>query len=478
MGTVVLGKQGSGKTSFLAGYLVKYAKANPTHPIFVFDPSGSLTDDLLSIILQEDEPERSRLLDRIIYDEIGNPEVVLPLPEFSPAYGEPEEQVSRVVQNMVKLAPALILQAPFVAGLSLQEIAPQILRLLTRCRAGVVNEREECWQITEAKQLLVDLELLKALSAEYGGGVPQAKWFLENVFVCMSSYERELRSYALLASLEPVEATPEIRARYGYYKPAWTPKEAIERGKIVILDGSRLNNRQGEQHYAFTQVFSLIIAEVNRRRPHDPNALPVTLVMDEVYAFFQIPGMAVEIGRLPSLYRSRRLQPFFVAQTLAQFEKVLREHLWTVGNVVAFALASFDDAYEVAQQLFRYEPQEIKLEGKTEAQHPIIESDRGQYLQVANWIQRLGHRECVIRRHLTEQNLDPYLRHLPRTPDLPHRRPVLPQEVEEVKSLLLGRHGVRVRDALKVIQERLEGGERLKEQRRERKGRRPTLRPG
>src|SRR3989304_2187932 len=80
MGTLLIGKQGSGKTSFLAKHLVEKFKNRPLEAVFVLDWSGSITDRILSLILQEETSIRSELLKRVIYDELGNPEWVKSMP--------------------------------------------------------------------------------------------------------------------------------------------------------------------------------------------------------------------------------------------------------------------------------------------------------------------------------------------------------------------------------------------------------------
>ncbi len=297
MGTLYIGRQGTGKTSSLARHLVDYMKQCPDRAIFVLDWSGSITDGILSLLLQEPREVKDKLARRLVYDELGHPEWTLPLPEFSHLYGlSYEEQVQRLSTNLSKLAPELVKGAPFLAGLGLTEIAPQIFRVLT----AISNEFDETWQATEAKKLLTDIPLLRRALAKYGFKVPQAKWFLEKVFLELKPNERELRTYALLALLGAIE-TPETRAKVGYYRPAWTPKEAIMNGQMVLVNGARLINQKNTQHYLFTQVYSMIMSEINKRIPSDPNDQPVALVMDEVYSLLSIPGMAEEVGMLSPL---------------------------------------------------------------------------------------------------------------------------------------------------------------------------------
>lgn len=448
MGTLYIGRQGTGKTSSLARHLVDYALTFRDRAIFVLDWSGSISDMILALIAKQESETKERLLRRVVYDELGNPEWVIPMPEFSPLYGGTyEEQVQRVANNLIKLAPELVKDAPFLAGLGLREIAPQVFRLLK----AITNEHGETWQITEAKKLLTLLPLLKNAVALYGCQVPEAEWFFKNIYSQLKQQERELRSYAVLALLGAVEPR-ETKARLGFYRPGWTPKEAIENGLIVLVNGARLINQKNTQHYLFTQAYSLIMSEINRRIPGNPEDKPVALVMDEVYSLLSIPGMAEEVGMLSPLYRSRKLELYIVLQSLSQLAPTLRSQIWSIGNVVCFAISNFDEAYEIAQQLFKYEPQTIKLEARTANSQPIIEPDRGQYLTIANWIQRMSHRECIIRRYFSERGMDKYVRHIKQTkqhPDLP-----MDETLEEIKARLLTQRGVRVRDALEVINHR------------------------
>jgi hypothetical protein len=110
---------------------------------------------------------------------------------------------------------------------------------------------------------------------------------------------------------------------------------------------------------------------------------------------------------LAPLYRSRKLELYIVLQALSQLALTLREQIWSIGNIVSFAVSNFQESYELAQQIFTYEPQTIKLTAKTDTSQPIVETDRGQYLQIANDIQRMKHRECIVRRYQSEKVLDP-----------------------------------------------------------------------
>lgn len=448
MGTLYIGRQGTGKTSSLARHIVEYLISYHDRGIFVLDWSGSISKSVLTQILHRPKDLRERLLKRVVYDEFGNPDWVVPLPEFSEAYGSSyEEQVQRVSVNLSKLQPFLVQGAPVLGGLTLKEMAPQIFRMLT----AIVNERGETWQVTEAKKLLIDLNQLSIAIKNFGYKVPEAKWYLKNEYLELRKNERMLRRYALIALLGAIEPK-ETRAKVGFYRPGWTPQEVLQKGLMVLVDGSRLINKRNTQDYLFTQVYSLIMAEINKRQPGNPKYKPVALVMDEVYSLLSIPGMAEEIGMLAPLYRSRKLELYIVLQALSQLAPTLEKQIWSIGNIVCFGVSNFDEAYDIAQQLFSYDPQRVKMQAKTENQQPLIEPDRGQYLAIANIIQRLKHRECVIRRYISEEVQDKFVRYVARTkenPDTP-----LDETVDDVKERLIRERAVPIKEALEIINQR------------------------
>src|SRR5688572_19706690 len=448
MGTLYIGKQGSGKTTSLSQHLLENFKKYPDRATFVLDAKGSNSKEFFALLARE--PDWEKLSKRIVFDDLGNPDWVLPLPEFSHIYGTSlDEQAHRVATNLQNLAPELVKGAPYIAGLGLQEIAPQLFRI--ESSISDENDESKTWQVTETRALLASMPLLKKMVARYGYKVPKAKEYFEKEFFPLSQNEKELRTYAIRSLLGVTEA-PEIRARLGYHQPRWTPREAIKNGLMVIVDGSKLGNRKAVQHYLFTQMFSLIMAEINKRSPADPNDKPVSLILDEVYSLFKIPSMAPEIAQLAPQYRSRKLQLYIVLQELEQMSEELRPHIWSLGNIVCFGISNFDEAYKIAQQLFMYDPKIIKMDSKSETGQPIVESDRGQYLQIANDIQRLAHRECIIRRYQSERVMEKNILWVKKTKDVP----ITPAKisVQELKDRLLRARGVRVSDALEAIRER------------------------
>ncbi len=450
MGTLYIGKQGTGKTTALARHLVEYFKRYPDRPMFILDWSGGLTDSVIAML--KNDPES---LKRIVYDQLGNPDWVVPMPEFSTKYGDSyEEQIQRVSENFKKLNPELSTGATVLGGVAINQLLPNFFRLVTAMTNEPIDPNET-WQITEVNRLIDDVTMLRRALGKYGTKIPDTSWFIANKYLGseITAKDRDLRT-SVISALLSIFSIRETKARLGYNRPGWTPKEAIAKGQMVIVDGANLINQPQILNYLFTQVHSMIIAELNHRRSGNPDDKHVSLVLDEVRSFIEIPGMAADLFRLPSQYRSRRLQVYLVLQNLKQVAEEIRDQVWSLGNIVCFALFNFDDAFDMAQQLFAYDPRMQKLSALSNTQQPVMEVGHGQSLVIANWIQRLQKRECIIRRHIKESDMQPYIFHVPKTKDSIDLSTISFSALDDLKQELLEKRAVRVSDALEVINRR------------------------
>jgi hypothetical protein len=447
---LILGSPSSGKTRWMAKHTLDYAKAFPDRPIFILDVRGGLTKEVLRLVLLEPPAVREALTKRLRLDVLGHADYVLPTPEFSLDYGwEMEEQVERVAGNLEKLNPDLIEKNPTMGKIPIEEVGKNVFRVLGAIRDDI----GENWQLTEAKRFVMEDPIRRWAVAKFGGFVPGAKWYFEEFFSQMSAPERHKRTSALISVLEVIE-TKFIRAKLGYSKPAWTPKQAIEQGQIVFVDGSGMANLVTARDYLFMQAYTLIKGEIDRRMADDPRNKHVILMLDEGLSMLKIPSMALEISDMPSQNRARRLQFYIALQELNQVSKELRPSLWTFGNIICFAMTNMDDAKVIAEQLFPYVPEKIKLPAKVDYQQPITEVHTGQNVLLANQIQNLRHRECIIRTLKNERDREDFLRWVPRTTEVPQDE----ANVWEFKEWLLKQHGVPIRQALKEISSRHPGG--------------------
>lgn len=448
-GAVVSGNPGTGKTSWTAMQVVDYVTQHPTRPVFVFDASGSLTNELVELFYLLPPMERDKVTRRVVLDIPGDEHFVVPQPYFSPDYGlNDEELVQRAVTILEELNREKIEVTP-IMGIAITELAPELFRLINVVR----NQYGERWQITETRKLLIQFDQLRLALKEYGQYSPEAKYYLDNELFRegVGPSEVERRILALRNVLGVIEPRP-IRARYGYYRPTITSKEIISKGLIYILSGEKLTNLEKVQAWVFWDAYSSLEAIINKRIPHDPRDQPVLLVIDEVYKLFEIKGMARKLGQISTYYRSRKLMPIIIIQAYWQLADILKEQIWSFGNQITFALENFDDAYKFSQQVQEYDPIKEKLSARREDGQPIIEPDRGQYVNMANWLQRLGWRQVVMKRYIDERTKEEKVSFIERTKEKPTG--VLPAPIEDLKQELFRKYAVSVREALNDINNR------------------------
>ena len=442
-GGLCIGSSGTGKTEWAAKQIIDYAIEYPDRGILILDASGSLTRSLIRMVLLLPEPLRTQIYRRLILDIPGHPDYVTPFPFFHPKYGtDYEEQSQRVTKNYETLYSEIIERTPIMA-LAIRETLPQLCRLLT----AMQNDSGDPSQITEAKKLILDAKALRKAVKKYGHLVPEARWyFLEDYLKHVTPHERELRSYALRSVLGNVEPRT-MRARFGYPYPLWTSKEIDEEGLICIVNGEEIINQEKSQAIVFTDVFSQFFAHINTRVPHDQKNKPILLVIDEVPMLLRIKGFASEIARVSPQYRSRNCQIFVIFQALWQLAENLKDQIWSLGNVTCFLVDDFDEAYRISQQLFNYDPSSGKQLPDTELL--LAETDRGQYLRDDNWLQHLKHRECVIKRYVTEAQEEEYVAYIQRTTDNPQE--ISDESIQVMKEILLKRRAIPIKEALSVV---------------------------
>jgi hypothetical protein len=140
---------------------------------------------------------------------------------------------------------------------------------------------------------------------------------------------------------------------------------------------------------------------------------------------------------------------------------ILKEQIWSFGNQVTFALENFNDAYHFSQQTQEYNPHKERLAAKREDGQPILDTDRGQYLVMANWLQNLKWRQMVMRRYLDERTKEPFLSFIDKTREKPTG--TLPASIHQLKQELFRKYAVNISDVLRDINGRhleLKTGER------------------
>jgi hypothetical protein len=444
-GLFTIGRPGSGKTRFMAGLVVMIARTFPKVGMIVMDASGQLCADICAILMLLPTPEREVIEKRLAIDIPNHPEYTQTIPEFHRDYGVSfETQIQRVAQNLRRLNPQTM-ELGMLGKPALEELAPELFRVL----CAIENEHGETWQLTEAKKLLMDGGQLGIALGLVGSRVPEAAFYFKNL-KGIDAKEREMRSYtfrSVLGALEPRY----MRARFGYYRPTWSPTEAVKKSLIVLVSGEYLHDELQANH-VYTQIYSLIRQEINRRDPDDPKDNPFLIVIDEAPILFKVPGLAREIGEISNFYRSRKVWLIVIVQAMWQIAKELKDQIWSFGNIAAFAVEDINDARELAEQMLNYNPRMEKQPARTSSQNPITEPEHGEYTMMAQWIQNFKKREVLLRRYFDEGRKDPFIRHVFKTPDIQGETDL--EKIKAYKERIFKQRAIPIRDALEDINQR------------------------
>jgi hypothetical protein len=445
---LALGMPGTGKTSSIVRQNVDYLAEHPDVSFISIDGSEDYTDQFLRYVLSKPPAQRDALIKRIYYDEIGHPEFVLTLPPFHPDHEvPPEAEVQRTIQDFEALNPELISDTPVMGGVSVKQFGRELFRLLSVC----LNEYGTPWQLTEAKHLLTDRKLLARVINDYGSLSSSAKWFLDR-YRKMKADEAEKRILGLLAVLDDIEA-PEIYPRVGYHRPSYTFAKLLREGGILLVNLHRVNTQDRTLALIVTQIISHLMQEVQKRTPNNPNDNRVIFSVDELPTVLGLSNIQDAIKKMGSYMRSRKLSSILIAQDVSQFPIELRPHIWNYGSVTIFKLRNSDSAYEAAQQMFPYIPNTVKAQSKSPNGQDIYEPDRGQYLQIANMIREMKHRECIQRRQISEKESEKYIQWVEKTKEATFT--ATDREVQELKDYLLRLHGFRVDEVIASIKRRI-----------------------
>ena len=460
MSTAFVGRQGVGKTFALANELLEQIKRHPEQPFFVFDWSGGLINTLLLLALSD--ARRDEIRPRLVFDAMGGREIngeafVMPMPEFSERYdpGKPwlervEDQADRVQRTFEAINPNLVERNPTLGGRPIKSLFPNILLLAN----AIKDDNGDSWQITEATKLL-NREVRELARKLFGGKVGKANEYFAYHFTGKERIDKEL-AHSLVDVLDVIKSR-RIRARMGSSNPGWVPSEAIQKGLVILCDGSGLNNNHKQKDYAFLQLFHLVLDEINKRVPSAPGYQPINWVMDEVYTFTETPSVARILAHLPSEYRSRKLQLFLVIQSFKQLageengRKGLEDVFFSFGNMAVFSLLDIEDCFTGVKNLFPFDPQLVKVPARHEGQHDIMENRDEQLAVKAYQLQHLAQRECYVRRFIDEARMDRII-HIGRTREV--RISATYQDVEKLKDELMLERGVSLLKAEEIISQR------------------------
>lgn len=455
----VVGAQGTGKTFAVAQEVWEMIKDHPDYSFVIYEWGSMMMDTLLAMALSD--PSGKSQLKRFIFDPIAGRKIrheewIMPLPAFSDKYDPEksfinrlEDQIDRVRRTFEHLHKEGVVNNPTMFGRPINSLLPNLCLLA----AAYQDDEGHSWQLTEIHKLL-DINTQKAVKAKVGSRVGKAYTYFQDQYKTGSDFGSDLGA-ALLDILDVINSS-RIRARIGANEPGYTPAEVFQ-GKVLIVDGSGLNNNETQRNHEFLRHFNLFDDEIKKRRPGNPNLKPVVIIMDECYTFTEIPSMASMIAHYPSEMRNRKIQMINIYQSLKQLAKGLEgrpglnDLFFSFGNIICFSLLDIEDAIAIAKNFFPYDPLAVKVAARTNTQNDVLKNITEQQMIRAYELTRMPDRECYIRRFISEGQID-RITHVQRTKDA--LITVTSEEVESFKDELLMQRGMLLENAKDIINNR------------------------
>jgi hypothetical protein len=471
MATAIVGRQGIGKTWALAVELWQLMKAYPEQSFIIFDWSGGLIFFLMLLILSD--PESWKLLPRLVFDGMGGRKIngktyVMRMPFFSEAHDPEkpwlervEDQADRVQRVFEALNEELIKRNPTMGGRPIKGLLVNLLLLVN----AIEDKNGENWQITEVTRLLNkefrELALrqfghkVKKANEYFKHKVKKANEYFKNSFTGDTKLDKDMAN--ALADVLDVLKSQRVRARVGGGPPGWTYQEADRKGLIVFCDGSELNNNHNQKALLYLQLLFQFSDFLNKRPASRSGYPPINLVIDEGFDFNEMPSVGSLLAHFPSEYRSRKLHFFLVIQSLRQLvsekngKKGLEEVFFSFGNLIVFSMLDIRDCFTMAENLFPFDAQMVKVPAARDGQHDIMKNRDEQLAEQAYQLQRLAQRECYVRRFIDEARMDKII-HIGRTRDV--RITAKEEDVENLKDKLMLARGALLSEAEKIIGQR------------------------
>jgi hypothetical protein len=359
MGLLLTGASGSGKTTLVGLLALQLLRLG--YPAVCLDPTGTLSEALLSLLLRSLQhvplDEHAAIWRRIRYIDVGNPDVITPFPIYYRREGETLREVAERFIDTLRLAnPNLVKQAS-VTWPSLRRVGINTGMVLASLG----------FQLTEAEDLLfntLDWEksgLLQEAINRNPEAAPAVRYFRESYLPLSRSAKNQLTS-AFLDHVFTFALDPKLQLLFGASTPGLDLDAGEEDGEFVILDCKHVTDPEARR-FVLLWIFQYLFPHIKARgrRQH-----PLGLLIDEFAELAQpvtdgVNPLAVRFDEFIQRYmRNHRIFFACAFQSINQIDHQLRNTVLSLGNMVVGHTGTMEEARVLADVLFRKDPMRIK----------------------------------------------------------------------------------------------------------------------
>lgn len=346
---------GSGK-SRLMGRILAWQDFLRGTPLVIIDPHGPTIDNFLDKIIRLPAELQKRIWSRVRYvDMSGRYGSVTPFPLYYRLGNESLYEIAQRPLDVIrKIDPHL--QTASVEGWNALHrtgtYTGMVLAALT-------------WQITEAKKILQNPEILEQYITPGQSFYPElrpAAAFFQDLNEARGNL-RNRRTDAFFNKFDPFYLDPTMKAMFGARQQGIDWNEVMSNKQAVLFDFRHVQDIE-RRRFMMMWVFQYFLNFIKQRGAgrHDP----ISLFIDELTAFFSVQSFeagqfAADVDELINVIaRNYSLWLCIASQELYQFSDQLQKTLLTMGTQIHGVTSDPYAAEAMAHQFYRYDPDSIR----------------------------------------------------------------------------------------------------------------------
>lgn len=370
LGTHLVAGVGTGKSRLL-GLIFAWMILLSQRAGVIFDPTGSVVDNLCSKILRLPPEEQQPLWQRIIYISPGKKDFLFPSLLYNrSSKNETLFEIANRFPSVLKRIDPALTSAPILGWNSLYECA--------------INAGKIAAALGEQLDFVADLVehpgqykgQLRQVLADYPELRPAVDYFRDLMDPSASGL-REKKIGSFKTKLLPFLADPVRMATYAAKNNRLNWTKLFKQRKLILLD---YRHQLDPDHLQFDMVWHLrTFMDAIKQRGMAGRGHEVTLIIDEITALLRQrthDGHSILAEDLEELIavigRNYGVNVVIAHQNLSQVDERIQNVLMQMGNQLIGQLSHPDDALRVARQLGRYDPYRLKkTENVWHTLHPI-----------------------------------------------------------------------------------------------------------
>lgn len=357
-GVHLMGGPGSGKSRFL-GRVFAWLALVRGFPSVIFDPTGTVTDNLFDKLYRLPAAIGQPLAERLTYIDAGAKDFVVPTPFYTrhSATESYEDIANRLIEVLVQEDPQLE-SAPILGKNALVECASYAGQIAAQLGLQI----EFAYDLVRHPNKYADL---LTYAEKQDPELKKAANFFREFMGEKSKTLHERKTLSFLNKLHPFLSDKAVRASFNAVTPGIDWPAVVRNRQTVLID---FRHEWDTERRQFKLLWWLKdFTTFAKHRGTAGRGEEVMLVIDELTALLgykKVSGesvLAQEIEELTTvLGRNFGVNVVIAHQNLRQLDERIQTALMQMGNQCLFRLAHPDDTLLLARYFLTYDPHRVR----------------------------------------------------------------------------------------------------------------------